>query len=1284
MQSGDTALSSGVTCSVGNLGRRHSRDRRNQALRRATALVAVAGGLAAIHSGPVAHAADITWTGTTNDFNTPTNWSSGSVPGTADNAIINNGGTVLYTPTTGNFTVNDLRAADAANSTGTYVQTGSTVTMNSWLRLGNSAGAVGNYQLTGGTIVVKGQMNVGESGTGVFNMSGGFVAASGGPVRTANNAAGRGTMNITGGTFNSSSEIWSGDFGNGAVNVNTAGTINLSNWLAVGRDNGTGVINIGPGGTFTKVAGTNGNITFAGATSTLNQTGGTLTNLGSETWIGEGPQSFYNMSGGVADLSELQLARNGGTTGTLNMTGGTLNAAEAAGNFRVGNNGTGTGIVNMTAGTINVGTAARGGGELWVGQSGAGVMNTSGGTVNVNSWLVVGRAGGTGTLNISGTAEVNKVAGTPNPMTIGTLVGAPAGSTTGTINQTGGTLNVTANESWIGENSVGVYNLTGGTGNLASTDIGHNGAGVGRLNVGGTGTLNVGALHVGRTDTAVGSANFSGGSVVAGSITVGSNGTASGTVNILPGSTVNVGTLLVAGGGSANGTLNHTGGTLNAAQIGRGNSFGTAVANLSNVTLASSTGVDNPTFITNFRAGELNLTNVTVNTGGNNIGVTGVISGPGPVVKTGGGTLTFSSPTGGSSFTGTVNVSTGTVRLAAPATLIPAANVIAYYPLNATAVDGFANVYYPDQSGHGNDLAQGGGGAGTQGTLTLSASAPAGHAGSTNFAGGAFLSPFTDSGFINNLPIGNSSYTIGTWVNLSAAANGTNPATPNNGTDGIVGWGNYGINNSVTAFRTANANATALNNYWFGNDLQANNPGTAALVGGNWHYVAVTYDAGKGAALGGSGLRTLYYDGQVIGSDDPILQHNALNFNFAVGVTNLGAGEYFSGNMTDLLIANTAFTPEQLAGAASSDNPFSLNSSGGQMSTATTVNVVGGATLDLNGNNQTIANLLGNGAVTLGAGTLTVNNTVAGQFNGTVAGTGGFNKSGAATFTLGGDGTNLTYTGRTTVNAGVLTFGANPSASSRLVRTFAGGITINGGTFAVPVSNTSAGRTVVVTNSLTLATVGTTGVFAGKLDLGNGDLILKGVSPAAAATNLATLQSAAAAGYAGGAFTATGLTSSVAAADSRHLTAVGVIPNNVGGSPLYTSFDGQTVTTSDVLARFTYYGDTNLDGAVNAGDYTRVDAGFVTNLTGWLNGDFNYDGRVDGSDYTLMDNAFNQQSGGVATPALSFASGGLVAAPAAVVAGVGSAVPEPTTAGLIAIGLVGLLGRRRRRSIVAR
>ena len=192
----------------------------------------------------------------------------------------------------------------------------------------------------------------------------------------------------------------------------------------------------------------------------------------------------------------------------------------------------------------------------------------------------------------------------------------------------------------------------------------------------------------------------------------------------------------------------------------------------------------------------------------------------------------------------------------------------------------------------------------------------------------------------------------------------------------------------------------------------------------------------------------------------------------------------------------------------------------------------------------------------------------------------------------------------------------------------------------------------------------------GTLDLTANDLDLQG----GGATGLAYLTSLVKEGYSNGAWTGNGITSSAAATDPKHLTAVGVILNTISGStPIYTTFDGAAVAVNDVLAKYTYYGDANLDGNVDATTTSLIDNGYLNHLTGWYNGDFNYDGVINGSDYTLIDNAYNMQGaqldGSIASPSVMVASE--IAATAA--------VPEPATAGLLVAAGVGALSRRRRR-----
>jgi hypothetical protein len=60
--------------------------------------------------------------------------------------------------------------------------------------------------------------------------------------------------------------------------------------------------------------------------------------------------------------------------------------------------------------------------------------------------------------------------------------------------------------------------------------------------------------------------------------------------------------------------------------------------------------------------------------------------------------------------------------------------------------------------------------------------------------------------------------------------------------------------------------------------------------------------------------------------------------------------------------------------------------------------------------------------------------------------------------------------------------------------------------------------------------------------------------------------------------------------------------------------------------KYTYYGDADFNGVVNFDDYSRIDNGFSTGKSGWLNGDFDGNGVVNFDDYSLIDLAFNGQT----------------------------------------------------------
>jgi hypothetical protein len=114
------------------------------------------------------------------------------------------------------------------------------------------------------------------------------------------------------------------------------------------------------------------------------------------------------------------------------------------------------------------------------------------------------------------------------------------------------------------------------------------------------------------------------------------------------------------------------------------------------------------------------------------------------------------------------------------------------------------------------------------------------------------------------------------------------------------------------------------------------------------------------------------------------------------------------------------------------------------------------------------------------------------------------------------------------------------------------------------------------------------------------------------------------------------------------------------------TFAGETVSGASVLAIYTYAGDMNFDGLVDASDYGLIDNYFqFPGTDGYANGDLNYDGIIDAGDYGIIDNTFQLQ--GAPIPINGATAAGVVA------------VPEPV--GSFAFGAVAaLLMKRRRRS----
>jgi hypothetical protein len=165
----------------------------------------------------------------------------------------------------------------------------------------------------------------------------------------------------------------------------------------------------------------------------------------------------------------------------------------------------------------------------------------------------------------------------------------------------------------------------------------------------------------------------------------------------------------------------------------------------------------------------------------------------------------------------------------------------------------------------------------------------------------------------------------------------------------------------------------------------------------------------------------------------------------------------------------------------------------------------------------------------------------------------------------------------------------------------------------------SSGRDyTVLTRALTIGPTG-------RLDMRDKDLIVDPL-PGDATTDV---QAYLAAAYDFGAWDLPGLATSMTDATVLGLTTLSVAP---ASEVLFISGDqtapwnGHTVSARATLVKYTYGGDVNLDGLIDAGDYGIIDNFYqFPGTSGYWNGDFNFDGVIDAGDYGIIDNAYQLQ-----------------------------------------------------------
>ena len=413
--------------------------------------------------------------------------------------------------------------------------------------LGDGAGAVNTALLDLSTnnslLTIGGQLATGTGGTGTLTIkSDGRLNQGSASINVGDNGFSTGTLAVDGGTLQG---------GGGQFRIGTGG--------------GSGTLALSAG----LIDRTGNNLVLGngfGSTGVFTQSGGTLDLHGGHLLVGEGGHGTYNMTAGtVSNVGWFHVGSGGGSVGEMNvnftnpadvLTGTDLylgnNSATGtltvnSGTLRINNfgevgRGSGTGTLNVTGPTARVIAAAAGGDPFFnVGASnGHGFVNITGGGQlhTTNTWFALGVGDGTtGEATVSGSGSKLTSKGLIvgwNGLTTGTLnisdnavvdnsarelsVGRDNNNTAGIINiGSGGTLNNSGVDAFIGHNGIGTLNMTGGSFNESNSMFLGAGPGAsGTLYLTGPGAVTAANFHVGRSG-GVGHVVQSAGSVVSNS-----------------------------------------------------------------------------------------------------------------------------------------------------------------------------------------------------------------------------------------------------------------------------------------------------------------------------------------------------------------------------------------------------------------------------------------------------------------------------------------------------------------------------------------------------------------------------------------------------------------------------------------------------------------------------------------------------------------------------------------------------------------------------------------------
>ena len=891
-------------------------------------------------------------------------------------------------------------------------------------------------------------------------------------------------------------------------------------YLAVGTGTTGGTPNVGTlnvsGGTIS--FGTALQVGDFGGQGTLNQTGGTVrvdATCGDPAHcaalhIGnQGGTGTYNISGGELDLvgSNNELGRSTGTkppsAGTLNISGTGVVDLSANGSLIIGYGNENTspnrsqGLIDQTGGTLRV----HNGSTLYLtgANSSSSVYNLTGGTLEIGGNSLKAGYGGTpnpyqfnlggGTIKVIESALVTTVnaslsgVSTIDTNGLGATFSGVLSGTGGIAKAGAGTLQLSGNNSYAG----GTF-LTAGI--LKVTADNNLGASTGAL------TFNGGTLQFGSGFNTARSITLNGGTVD----TNGFNTTFSGQING-PGSLAKTG----AGVLTLSGNTNYSGATFinqGTVRAGAANAFSPNSA----FTIASGATLDLNGFGQAIGSlagvGTVTLGAAALTAGGDNTSTTfsGIMSGTGGLIKTGGGTLTLS---GVNTYTGGTAINAGTLAVTTDANLGAAGSGLAFGGGTLQFLAGFA-------SNRGTTLSAGGGTFDTNGNsatlggtiggvggLTKSGAGTLTLSGASTYTGATNVNVGTLRAGATNTFSSNSAFTVAAGATLDL--NGFNQTTGS-----LAGVGNVTLGSATLTTGNDNTNTTFSGVISGTGGLVKIGTGTLTLASANTYTGPTIVSAGMLQVGNGGTVGNIAGNGS-FGID----RSDTYSFGGVISVTGsfvkAGTGKVIlTGNNT--YQGGTAINAGTLAvvtdanlGAASGGLAFSggtLQFLSGFSSNRGTTLSAGGGTVDTNGNSATLGGTIsGVGGLTkLGAGTLVLSaaNTFSGGTmlaagtlglaNNLALGTGALTTTGSIVDYVDGvtianpiivnsNTTQLQVTAGTATQAGVISELNGPRPIEK----------IGAGTLVLTAANTNSGLTTISAGTLVLGGGGTSGSILGNV-----------------------------------------------------------------------------------------------------------------------------------------------------------------------------------------------------------